>query len=69
MSIQIALEWSKDCEKELIAMGFEKRTVYTKQAPFGMTKDSNDKGDDEFFGMINRPFQFITASWWGAGPG
>lgn len=66
MGIQIALAWSKDCEKELKEMGFEKKEVYIKSAPAGTTKESNKKGDAEFFKMNRSPYQFVTTSFWGA---
>ena len=68
MSIQIALAWNEECEKELKRMGFRKQEVYLKQAPPGMTKESNSAGDREFFSMKAKPFQFVTTSYWGAGP-
>lgn len=70
MGVQIALVWSKECEKELLEMGFKKIEVYTKRPPFG--KDSIEEkelGDREFFSMKFSPFQFVTTSWWGVGPG
>jgi len=68
MGYQIALAWSKKCEEELIEMGFRKTEIYMKLAPSGMTKESNEKGDSEFFDMKHSPFQFITTSYWGAMP-
>ncbi len=70
MPIQIALAWNNHSEKELIEMGFKKQEVYTKQAPSGKNSDEAEKkGDSEFFSMAYPPFQFVTTSWWGAGPG
>jgi hypothetical protein len=68
MAFQIALVYSKACEKELKDMGFKKQTVYMKHAPGFTTKESKDLGDSEFFKMQNTPWQFVTTSYWGAGP-
>jgi len=70
MPIQIALAWSKKCEKELTERGFEKREVYIKDAPFSgkTSKEDCRLGDSELFEMKHSPFQFITTSWWGAAP-
>jgi hypothetical protein len=69
MGYQIAFAWSEETEAELKANGFEKREVYIKNAPPGITSESNEKGNSEFFRMNYPPFQFITTSYWGAGPG
>lgn len=69
MGFQIAFAWSEETEAELKANGFEKREVYIKTAPPGTTAESNEKGNAEFFRMKRPPFQFITTSYWGAGPG
>ncbi|MDY6896286.1 MAG: hypothetical protein SVO01_12860 [Thermotogota bacterium] len=69
MRIQIALAWSDKCEKEMIEMGFTKREVYVKSPPFGLTtQEQISAGDSEFYMMENPPDQFVTTSWWGAGP-
>lgn len=69
MGIQIALAWSKECEQELIKMGFKKQIVYTKSPPLSNnSKEEKMLGDREFFNMNNSPYQFVTTSWWGAGP-
>ncbi|MCP4596184.1 hypothetical protein [Neptuniibacter sp.] len=68
MGYQIAFCWSEKSEAELIEMGFKKKEVYIKDAPSGMTKESNAKGDQEFFDMKNPPGQFKTTSWWAACP-
>lgn len=68
MSIQIALAWSPECERELRAKGFEKCEVYVKHVGGGGTsKEKQTAGDHEFFAMKDPPFQFVTTSWWGAG--
>lgn len=67
VGLRIALAWSENCEKELLAAGFEKREVYVKVAPPGPTEESNRAGDREFFAMKHPPFQFVTTSWWGMG--
>lgn len=64
MGYQIAFCWSEESESELIKMGFKKKEVYIKNAPLGMTRESNDKGDQEFFNMRNPPGQYITSSYW-----
>jgi len=69
MGVQIALAWSESCEEELIAKGFKKADVYMKPAPVaGNTKEQNHKGDADFMSMRYKPYQFVTTSWWGAGP-
>jgi len=69
MSIQIALAWSPECEEELKRMCFVKHEVYIKHVGSGGTTDEQKKaGDAEFFRMRHKPFQFVTTSWWGAGP-
>lgn len=69
MAIQIAFVWHEACEKELVEMGFAKSTVYTKMvAGGGTTEEQKVAGDHEFFTMSNTPHQFVTTSWWGAGP-
>lgn len=67
MGVQVAFAWSKESAEELEYMGFEKREVYVKHAPAGPTKESNQKGDAEFFGMRYKPYQFATTSYWGVG--
>ena len=67
MAIQIALVFSPDCEKELLEIGFEKREVYIKSICGGTTQKQIDAGDNEFFRMTHKPYQFVTTSWWGAG--
>lgn len=68
MGIQIALCWSPETEEELKKMGFEKREIYCKPAPYSPegTKGEIFLGDSEFFKMRHPPFQFVTTSWWGA---
>lgn len=66
MGYRIAFEWDKECEKELIEKGFKKREVYIKYDSKGPTDIDNEAGNAEFFAMKNKPFQFITTSWWGA---
>ena len=67
MPKQIAFAWSKESEKELIKKGFEKEEVYTKIYFEGKDSDEAEKnGDNDFFDMKNKPYQFITTSWWGA---
>ena len=92
MAYQIAFIWNLEGEKELKELGFEKREVYMKEAPFGMgkfsrvqrffellriiwkgsysgfTEKEKAEGDREFFHMKRKPFQFVTTSYWGAGP-
>ena len=69
MAIQIALCFSPECEEELIEMGFKKIEHYVKRVEkAGNTKEQVEEGDSEFFHMTNKPFQFVTTSWWGAGP-
>ena len=70
MAIQIALAWSPECEKELKQLGFKKTSVYIKDVEGGATsKEQEHRGDSQFFQMKHSPFQFVTTSWWGAGPG
>ena len=67
MAIQIVLSHSKESEEELIKMGFNKTEVYTKLVDGGGNTDEQIKiGDTEFFSMKNKPYQFLTSSWWGA---
>lgn len=69
MALQIALAFSQETEAELKNMGFEKKEVYVKLARGGTdTKSEIEAGDREFFHMDNIPYQFVTTSWWGAGP-
>lgn len=71
MAIQIILSQSEACEKELLAMGFEKVSVYMKHcsAP-GVTEDVTKheikNGEKEIFSMSKKPNQFLVASYWGA---
>jgi hypothetical protein len=68
VAIQIALAWNADCEKELKELGFEKMEVYVKTVATGATTARQvAAGDSAFFRMRNKPFQFVTTSWWGAG--
>lgn len=74
MSVQIVFAWNEACEQELLRMGFEKKEVYIKSAPIppdgegSYTERQNKAGDAQIFQMDHKPFQFITTSWWGAGP-
>lgn len=69
MPIQIALAWSKESEAELIEKGFRKREVYVKPTCLpGTSKEAEEAGDRDFFKVRHVPFQFVTTSWWGAGP-
>lgn len=68
MALQIALEWSKECEQELIAAGFKKRNVYINDDVPGSNSDEQiANGDSKFYNMKSPPFQFVTTSYWGAG--
>lgn len=77
MGIQIAIAFSEQTARELETMGFVKKEVYIKQAPAvdrvpeGNNYSAAEKsaGDAEFFGMQSIPYQFVTTSFWGAGPG
>jgi len=70
MPFQIALAWSDECERELLAKGFKKREVYVRDF-YGECSTNSDvackAGDSDFFRMKYPPFQFITTSYWGAG--
>jgi hypothetical protein len=63
MAYQVIFAYDKPCEKELIKMGFTKETVYMKH-----TFKGKKEGDSEIFNMKDRPFQFCTTDFWGAGP-
>lgn len=68
MALQIAICWSDECEKELIAKGFVKETYYVKDAPHAKnSKEECELGDSDFFRMAHSPYQFVTTSFWGAG--
>lgn len=69
MAIQIALCYSKKCEIELLKKGFKKEEVYIKpvNGGGGVTQRQIAIGDQDFFSMTNRPYQFTTTSWWGVG--
>lgn len=67
MGYQIVFMWSDKSAVELESMGFKKQEVFIKEAPCGMTEESNKKGDAEFFRMENKPYQFVTTSYWGMG--
>lgn len=73
MSLQLAFAWSEETEKELKAMGFVKRELYVREAPWpvGCTGSVQQchLGDEEFFRMNSPPYQFITISFWGMGNG
>jgi len=77
MGLQVAFAWSDECATELEKLGFEKREIYIKRAPTafpvpeGATHAEHEKrlGDKEFFAMNRPPFQFVTTSFWGGGPG
>ena len=67
MAVRIALAFSAECEKELIAAGFEKKEVYVSHNVKGKnTEEQISNGDKTFFEMEHPPFQFVTTSWWGA---
>ncbi len=67
MSYQIAFVWSPDCEEELKKKGFIKQEVYIKNFHEGPnSEETNKNGDNDFFRMKHKPFQFVTTSWWGA---
>ena len=69
MAIQIALVWSPECEKELKQLGFKETKVYIKNVDgCASSKEQKALGDSQFFQMKHTPFQFVTTSWWGAGP-
>ena len=71
MPLQIALIWSPECEAELQAKGFKKKEVYVKDFFWPGVSNSEAaciQGDADFFRMAHRPYQFVTTSWWGAGP-
>ena len=70
MSVRIAMAWSPECEKELIANGFRKIEVYANfESVGGITSDEQkESGDHAFFNMKHSPYQFFTSSWWGASP-
>lgn len=67
MGYQVAFIWSEKSAVELESMGFKKQEVYMKEGPGGSTVEANKKGDAEFFHMKQKPYQFITTSYWGAG--
>jgi hypothetical protein len=77
MGLQIAIAYDAVTEAELLTMGFQKKEVYVKNAPFhvpvpeGKTISEHEKtlGDREFFSMKRPPLQFVTTSFWGAGNG
>jgi hypothetical protein len=74
MAFQVAFAWSDRSEAELKSLGFEKREVYMKSAPYGPPIGGDEThtdmqkrlGDQEFFKMLHPPFQFCTTSFWGA---
>jgi hypothetical protein len=69
MPFQIAIAFSKDCEKELKEKGFEKQEVYIKHFSKGHSDSQMIKnGDKDFFAMQHKPYQFLTSNFWGAGP-
>lgn len=68
MPLQIAICYSDECEKELVAKGFKKQVYYVKEAPSSTnSKVSCELGDSEFFSMTHKPYQFVTTSYWGLG--
>jgi hypothetical protein len=67
MAVRIALAFSPECEKELIAAGFKKQEVYISHDVKGLdTKEQVSNGDRAFYEMEHPPYQFVTTSWWGA---
>jgi len=68
VAVRIVLAWSKYCEAELIKSGFVKKEVYVNyDTPGKDTDEQVANGDRAFFDMHNKPYQFVTTSWWGAG--
>ena len=69
MPVQIALAWSPECETELKAKGFKKKEVYIRDYLGDSCSEAGCKlGDADFFRMKHKPYQFVTTSYWGAGP-
>ena len=69
MPLQIALAWSPECKAELIQKGFKKREVFIREYLGAISTEAGCKlGDGDFFGMKHSPYQFVTTSYWGAGP-
>jgi hypothetical protein len=62
MSVQISLAQNAECEAELTELGFRKEEVWIKWSG-GEPKE----GERIFWSMKHKPFQFLSASFWGAG--
>ena len=68
MPYQIVFAASEESELELLKKGFKKESVWIKSFQ-GSETDSEktcEEGDADFFKMENKPYQFVTTSFWGA---
>lgn len=70
MPYQIVFHASDESRKDLLAAGFEERTVLIKSftGSHPNTTKQCEEGDAQLLQMKNKPNQFITTSYWFISP-